>query len=132
MELILQQLSENTFDFSDCSDGPSKGRCTPTYVMQQIQQEQQLRLVLEDHLFSILCIKFKQGFYGQHLTPITCNKLNITFFFPNYFHLLLVKIHIFHSLQARDGCRAHHSHTTQVACLKPSPFSVKFFSHKKY
>lgn len=62
MELILQQLIENTFDFSDCSDGPSKGRCTSTYVMQQTQQEQQLRLVLEDHLFSIFIHKIQAGF----------------------------------------------------------------------
>ena len=32
MELILQRLIENTFDFKDCSDVPSKGRCTTTYL----------------------------------------------------------------------------------------------------
>lgn len=62
VELILQLFIENAFDLSDCRDSPSKGRCTPTYVMQKIQQEQQLRLVLEHHLFSILYIKFKQIF----------------------------------------------------------------------
>ena len=85
-----------------------------TYAIYQIKQEQKLRLIPEDHLNPILYRKSQTGFIGEQFIPIICNKPN-TPSFSNCFCLLLAKIHIFHLLQPRDGCKAHHSHTTQLS-----------------
>lgn len=57
-----------------------------TYAIYQIIQEQQLRLVLEDYLNSILHRKSQTVLHGQQLVPIACNKHNIPSF-SNYFCL---------------------------------------------